>query len=227
MYHYISKPPRNADPIRLDLSVPPTQFAEHLVYLRAEGYTSITLSDLAFALEQGRELPPKPIILTFDDGYRDHYWNAYPLLRIYGFKGTFFLITSVIDQENPNYLSWAQVSEMSAGGMDMEAHGYTHTDLRGRSVDYLVWQVLGAKEAIEARTHKPVRFFCYPSGSYDEKVVAVLRSAHYWGAVTTQFGWEHHTGELFALKRVRIHGRYTAEDLAKILEGIGAGEAQP
>ncbi len=220
MYHYISTPPEDADAIRLDLSVPAETLEEHLRYLGEEGYTSVTLRDLSLALQIGYPLPAKPIILTFDDGYRDAYTNAFPLLRRYGFVGTFFLITGFVDDQRREYLTWQQVSEMDAAGMDMQAHGHTHPDLRSRTVDYLVWQVLGAKQAIEARTGKPVRFFCYPSGKHDQLVIYVLRSAHYWGAVTVDPGVEHRSDRMFELGRVRVHGGYQAEHLAAAIESL-------
>jgi len=218
MYHYISTPPEGAGAVRRDLSVPPERFEEHLRYLRDEGYQSITLRDLALALQIGHPLPEKPVIITIDDGYRDAYTNAFPLLVEYGFGASFFLITGFIDQGQPEHLTWEQVIEMDAAGMDMEAHGYTHPDLRGQSLDYLVWQILGAKEAIEARTHKAVRFFAYPSGKYDQQAIKVLHSAHYWGAVTLHAGAEHRSDRMFELKRIRVHGHYDVGELAAAID---------
>lgn len=228
MYHYISVPPPDADVIRRDLSIPPETFEEHLRFLKEAGYTSISLADLALALEAGYPLPEKPIILTFDDGYQDNFEVAFPLLQRYGFTATFFLLTAPIDAQDPAYISWDQAIALDAAGMELGAHGYTHVDLRGHTVDYLVWQILGSKEAIEARTHKPVRFFCYPSGQYDDLTIQVLRSAGYWGAVTTAAGDLHHSGELFTLQRVRVHGHYSAQDLAATLAWFATqGEARP
>ena len=206
MYHYISTPPADADAIRLDLSVPPERFEQHLQYLRAQGYTSIALRDLILALQSGHPLPEKAIVLTFDDGYRDNYLHAFPLLLKYGFKGTFFIITAYIDEQRPQYVSWEQVVAMHRAGMEIGSHAYTHVDLRNRSADYLVWQMLGSKEAIEARIGEPVRFFCYPAGKYDDLAIEVAHSANYWGAVTVEGGIEHTSDALFELKRVRIHG---------------------
>ena len=218
MYHYVSEPPPGADAIRRDLSVPPERFRKHLQYLSDAGYTTITLRDLVLALQTGYHLPEKPVLLTFDDGYRDAYACAFPILKEFDFVGTFFLVTGFIDEGRPEHVSWDQVIEMNAAGMDMEAHGHTHTDLRDRSVEYLVWQVLGAKEAIEARTRKPVHFFCYPSGKYDEQVIRVLKSAHYWAAVTVDPGVEHRSDRLFELRRIRVHGEDGPEDLARVLQ---------
>ncbi len=220
MYHYISEPPANAGRVRRDLSVPPAQFEAHLRFLQERGYTTISLEEVVMSLQIGQPLPDRPIVLTFDDGYRDHYDNAFPLLQQYGMTGTFFVITSVIDQEHPAYLSWDQVIEMDAAGMSMEPHGYTHDDLKGRSRDYLIWQMLGSKEAIEARTGKPVRIFCYPAGRYDALGITVLRELDYWAAVTIQFGAEHRSDGLFELKRLRIHGHYGVGHLAGILDDL-------
>ena len=218
MYHYISEPPDGADAVRRDLSITPEQFEAHLQYLAAEGYTTITLHDLALALQIGYPLPPKPVILTFDDGYRDHYTNAFPLLVKYGHVGTFFLITSALDEENPRHVTWDQVIEMHQAGMEMEAHCYTHVDLHYRTIDYLIWQMVGSKEAIEERINRPVRFFCYPSGRYDDLAIEVLHSAHYWGAVTVTLGVEHSSDRMFQIERIRIRGGEDAGDLQSVLE---------
>lgn len=217
MYHHIAVPPPDADAIRRDLSVAPQDFEGQLRYLKEAGYHSITLPDLIYHLAIGKPLPRKPIVLTFDDGYRDAYTHAYPLLKKYGFVGTFFLVTAPIDEGHEEHLSWDQVKEMSAGGMEFESHTYTHPDLRGQPVDYIVWQILASKEAIEERTGKRARFFSYPSGRYDQQVVDILRSAHFWGAVTVNQGVLHSSQHLFRLKRIRIRGSDTLEDFIQKL----------
>lgn len=227
MYHYVSEPPPDADAIRRDLSVAPQQFAAQLAWLREAGYTSITLHELTLALQMGYALPERPVVLTFDDGYRDAYEQAFPLLQEHGFVGTFFLITSMADLGNPSYVTWEQVSEMSAAGMEMQAHCYSHVDLRDRSVDYLVWQVLGAKEAIEARTHVPVRFFCYPSGKYDGRVMQVLHSAGYWAAVTLLEGVEQRSTDPFEMQRIRVRGGYDVETIARYVDRLVGQDAGP
>ena len=210
----------------MDLSVPPERFEEHLRYLRDEGYTSITLHDLCLALQIGYPIPGKPVVITLDDGYRDAYTNAFPLLREYGFTATCFLVTGYIDEDRPEYLTWDQVIEMDEAGMEMVAHGHTHPDLRDRGLDYLIWQVLGAREAIEARTHKPVRFFAYPFGKYDQQVIQVLDSANYWGAVTLHAGVEHRSDQMFELTRVRVHGRDNAGKLGAAINWFMSGSEE-
>ncbi|MBC7251332.1 MAG: polysaccharide deacetylase family protein [Anaerolineae bacterium] len=218
MYHHIAVPPPDADIYRRDLSVTPENFAAQLQYLAEQGYQTITLYDLVYHLSLGWPLPPKPIIITFDDGYRDNYTNAFPLLRKYGFVGTFFILTEPIDQKQGEYLTWDQVRRMKAAGMDIEVHGRTHRDLRGRDTGFLIWEIVGPQEIIEARTGHQPRFFCYPSGQYDELVVAMLKSAYFWGAVTIEQGTLHTSENLFELQRIRIKGKDTLEDFVAKLE---------
>jgi peptidoglycan/xylan/chitin deacetylase (PgdA/CDA1 family) len=217
MYHYISVAPLGADAVRQDLSVSPEHFEQQLQYLRAQGYESITLYDLLLAVQTGVPLPPKPVVLTFDDGYRDSYTYAFPLLQRYGYTGAFFLNVAFIDNQYPEYLTWDQVQEMAAAGMDMEAHGYTHPNLCDCDMDALIFQILRPKEAIEARTHQAVRFFCYPSGEYDERVIRVLHSANYWGAVTLISGVEQRSDSSFEWQRIRVRGDYDVQDLDRVL----------
>jgi len=211
MYHYVSELPPNPDRYRRDLTVSPENFEAQLQYLADAGYHTITLTDLYLHLTQGYPLPEKPVILTFDDGYKDAYEVVFPLLLDYGFTGTFFVLATPAHFEWSDYLTWAQMKEMSDAGMDIQAHGRDHVDLRDRSYDYLVYQILGIQEAIRYHTGRLPRFFSYPSGQRDADVIAVLESAGYWGAVTTEWGKIHTREGLFEMPRVRIRGSDTLE----------------
>jgi peptidoglycan/xylan/chitin deacetylase (PgdA/CDA1 family) len=219
MYHYVGDLPPGAGRLRRDLTVHPEDFAAQLAYLAEAGYQTVTLADLYLHLTQGRPLPEKPVILTFDDGYRDAYTVVFPLLQEHGFVGTFFVLATPAHYESPNYLTWAMMREMAEAGMEIQGHGRDHVDLRSRSYDFLVYQILGIREAVEYHTGQPVRFFCYPSGQYDEAVIAVLRSAGYWGAVTTRHGRIHTREGLFTLGRVRIRGTGPLETFIAKVEG--------
>ncbi|RIK39712.1 MAG: hypothetical protein DCC55_17220 [Chloroflexi bacterium] len=218
MYHYLSVPPANADAIRRDLSVEPTLFDQHLARMKEEGYTTINLYDLVAFLHQGRALPEKPVVITFDDGYRDHYENALPLLLKHGMIATFFVVTDFIDEQRPGYLTWEMVRAMHEAGMSIESHGRNHVSLRGKDSDYLVWQALGSLETIEYELGVRPRFISYPGGEYDRLAVEIFRSANYWGGVTTVQGATHTNDNLFELRRVRIRGTTTPDELARLLE---------
>jgi len=217
MYHYISQPPWGANAIRRDLSVPPERFASHLRALRQAGYHSISLRQLFDYLMRGQPLPPKPIIITIDDGYVDAYTNAFPLLQEYGFTASFFVITDFVNEQRPEYLSWDQLREMADAGMEIGCHSRNHPDLRAKSVDYLVWQALGCKESIELELGFHPRFISYPSGSYDQRTIDVFHSAHYWGGLTSHQGTYQSSDHPFELKRIRVRGSHTADDVLYLL----------
>ena len=218
MYHYVSDLPPNADRYRRDLTVSPAKFRVQLQYLKDAGYHTITLTDLYLYLTQGYPLPEKPVVLTFDDGYRDAYEVVFPMLLDYGFTGAFFVLATPAHFEAEGYMTWAQMKEMSDAGMEIQAHGRDHVDLRNRSYDYLIYQIVGIQEAIEYHTGRLPRFFCYPSGRYDADVVAVLKSVGYWGAVTTEWGKTHTRESFFEMPRIRIRGADTLTSFIDKLE---------
>jgi len=220
MYHYISELPADADVYRVNLTVVPELFEAQLQYLKEQGYQTVLLQDVYDTLAVGKPLPEKPIVLTFDDGYKDAYTHTLPLLQKYGFVGEFFLLVTPSHYEAPHYLSWTDMRVMADAGMSMQAHGRDHYDLTNRDYDFLVYQILGAKEAVEAHTNQPVRFFCYPSGRYDDDVLAVVESAGYNGAVTTKWGATQRLDNRYTWSRIRINGPWSLETFAAILEEL-------
>jgi peptidoglycan/xylan/chitin deacetylase (PgdA/CDA1 family) len=111
------------------------------------------------------------------------------------------------------------MKEMSDAGMAIEAHGRDHVDLRNRSWDFLVYQILGIREAIEHHTGRTPHFFCYPSGQRDTNVIRVLESAGYQAAVTTEWGQTYTRENLFEMPRLRMHGGESLASFIAKLEG--------
>jgi peptidoglycan/xylan/chitin deacetylase (PgdA/CDA1 family) len=219
MYHYVSQLPPGADRYRRDLTVSPDNFRAQLQYLADAGYTPITLTDLYLHLTEGYPLPELPVALTFDDGYRDAYEVVFPILLDYGFTATFFVLATAAHYEWPDYLTWSQMKEMSDAGMDIQGHGRDHVDLRGQPYDYLVYQILGTQEAISYHIGRPARFFCYPSGAYDNDVIEVVKAAGFWGAVTTEWGRVQTREGLYEVPRVRMRGSTSLASFVSYLEG--------
>lgn len=214
MYHYISVPPPGADVYRVNLSVPPDDFRAQLEFLKQNGYTTVDLYHVLDAVTWGRPLPDKPIVITMDDGYRDNYENAFPLLKEYGFTATFFVLTEPIDLGSERYMTWAQIEEMVSAGMGFEPHSKTHPDLRGRSHDFLVWEILGSAQTVQAHTARYPRFFAYPSAKFDNEMVAFLQEINFWGALVTWVAPSQSWENRYQWGRIRVSGGDSVELIA-------------
>lgn len=220
MYHYISVPPADADVYRRDLSVTPERFREQMAWLKENGYQTITLYHLIYALNIGwPPLPEKPIILTFDDGYVDNYENAFPILREFGFVATFFILTDVTDRGEVGYMTWDMLREMHQAGMDIEVHGREHIEYTNRDRDWLIYHLLGPAQTIEAQLGYQPRFIAYTSGRYDAAVIEVAREIGYWGGLTTIQGMHQTKAAPFELQRLRIRGSWDLTTFATVVSG--------
>jgi len=217
MHHYISASPSAQDRIRYGLSVTPEMFEAQLKLLSNNGYTTISLRELYEYLAVGKALPANPIILTFDDGYVDNYTNAFPILRQADMVGTFFVLTGPADDGEATYLTWDMITEMSDAGMDIQLHSREHFDMRKRSFEWLVFQIIGGRQSIEGHTGKPVIFMAYPSGKHDAALLSFLRDNNFWAAVTTASGVTHDLAEPLLWDRVRISGQLDLRGFAKLL----------
>jgi peptidoglycan/xylan/chitin deacetylase (PgdA/CDA1 family) len=181
------------------------------------GYTPIGLSALVEHLASGVPLPENPVVITFDDGYRDTYENAFPLLLEREMTAVFFVVTDFIDKGLPEYLTWDMAREMLSAGMSIESHGRNHVSLKNKDTDYLVWQALGSMETIEYELGVRPRFVSYPAGEYDQSTIDIFQSANYWAGLTTAQGATHSNQDLFELRRVRVRGTTSPQELTRLL----------
>ena len=218
MYHYIEPLPNDADNIRIGLTVQPGVFRQQLAYLHAQGYNSVSLYDLTYHLTQGVPLPDKPIVFCFDDGYRGLYQHAVPHMKAFGYTGTVFVLTQLMDEQHPSYLTWEMAHKMYESGWKIEPHSKTHVQLSSRPFELVQYQVLGSMQTVQAHIDRQPRYFSYPSGLYDQQVIEYLKELGFWGAVTTEFGLKHDFLNSFTWKRVRVSGNTTIDVLAKYLD---------
>jgi peptidoglycan/xylan/chitin deacetylase (PgdA/CDA1 family) len=218
MYHYISQPPDDADEYRLDLSTTPDNFRAQLQFLVDNGYETIDLYDLSLAIVDKIDLPEKPVIITLDDGYRDNYEYAFPILEEFGFEATFFVVTEFVDQGNSNYMDWAMIEEMAKAGNRIEPHSKTHPDLTRHDRDFVIWEVLGSAETISAHVGYRPRYFAYPGGRYDDDVKELVAELDFWGAVTTEDGLWHGFEDRFNWPRIRIRLTTAIEEFSNLLD---------
>lgn len=209
MYHVVSAPPPgSAYP---ELWVSKERFAEEMDALRAAGYRAVTLTDVFRAWHDGGPLPPKPVVLTFDDGYTSDSTHAARVLRALRWPG-------VINLEVKNVglaggLSRLQVRRMIAGGWEVASHTVDHLDVTTLDAAGLERELAGSRRTLRRMFGVPVDFFCYPAGKYDAAAEAALRAAGYRGATTEIPGVARPGGNPMELPRIRVNGSDTAASL--------------
>ncbi len=168
--------------------VTPELLEEQLKYIRDHGYTTITFADVVANFDHGTPLPAKPVILSFDDGWRNEYEHAFPLLKKYNMKGTFFIFTNPINRKE-HWVTWDEVKEMDAAGMEIGGHTRTHPILTKIKTDAeLDKEIAGSKKIIEEHLGHPIRVFAYPFGLENAQVEAAVKRAGYVLARTTLSG---------------------------------------
>ena len=216
MYHHVRDTADNADAIERGLTISPALFQEHASFLKSRGYSTVTIQDLVESRAGEKELPAKPVILTFDDGYADSYENVFPVLKSLSYTGSFFLLSGLAGA--PGYMTWEQAKEMESQGMDIQAHGVQHLDLTAISEESAELQITRSKDDIELYVGNRVTIFCYPSGRYSADTVAMVRKAGYLAAVTTVSGEAMTTSHLYELPRIRVSSGMTLSALAEVLD---------
>ncbi len=225
MYHYIRVNPVASDRLGYGLSVTPTDFATQMDWLVKNGYHTVFPSELTAAMAQRATLPTKPIVLTFDDGYRDFYDQAWPVLKQYGLKSSSAVVTNFADKGDQGdllFMNWKMIRELDRSGMvEIASHTQSHPNLTQMSAGQRWAEISRSKEMIEQKLGHPCAAFVYPSGRYDGATVADAKRAGYQIAFTTNDGKvraPQDTGAILQLPRVRVAGGTT---LAGFAENLG------
>ncbi len=185
------------------LSIPLADFDAQMNYLTSHGYVSITPEELYSGLNGQLELPKKPVLITFDDGYADNYKNAFPILRRYGMRATIFVIPAFVGVYN-NYLTWEEILEMQDGGITFESHTMHHYKLEELPDDEIRSELLNSKTILEEKLGRPVEFLAYPTGTYNLHIAGIAKEVGYKSAFTIKYGVVDLGSNFYALERVPI-----------------------
>ena len=183
-------------------AVPPEEFAAQLDYLTQEGYTTITPQDYARARKGKQELPEKPVILSFDDGYEDNWRVVLPMLEERGMKAVFYVVTNDIGQ--PGYMTWDNLFDLERSGMEIGSHTANHIPLTTLTPTEQRDELRLSKLLLEWRGMKTIYSFSYPNGAYDDTIVAMLAEENYLTAVTGEAGLNTFETNPYRLHRVNI-----------------------
>lgn len=199
-----------------EVRMPPDQFEAQMDFLCDNGYQSITLNQLYRAFYQGASLPPKPFVITFDDGYLDNYTTAFPILRRYGFTATVFMVSSYIGGED--FLSWPQLKELVASGWEIEGHTDTHPYLSKIDEITLLHELKSSKELLELGLGKTVDFLAYPYGDFDSAVLQAVRDTGYLMAFTTERGWANPNSDARQIQRIYCYANMGQNEFSRRLQ---------
>ncbi len=219
MYHYIRWMPLYPDVMGYKLSVTPADFQEQLDWLAANGYHAIDFSDLRAYFAGRQPLPIKPVVITLDDGYRDLYTTAYPMLHAHHFKAVAYIVSSFVGRSG--YATADQVLEMDRGGIEIASHTVDHPNLARAPWGYAMYELTEAKAWLERLVGHPVLDFAYPSGRFTSQVISAVQQAGYDTAVTEQSSTLHSLGNRYSWARVRVGG---GEGLTDFVQGLGPVE---
>jgi peptidoglycan/xylan/chitin deacetylase (PgdA/CDA1 family) len=188
MYHRIDYPNRSLPSLTQRLTVDPRDFAAQMRWLKRHGFHTLTQRQLFAALEYGARLPRRPVMITFDDGYRDVFGKASATVKRFGIKATAYVITSRISGSDPSFLTWPQLKALERRGIEIGSHTVHHYSLTGLSTAAARQELTASRRVLERRLGHPVQWFAYPSGAVDARIVALVRRAGYVLAVTTHAG---------------------------------------
>lgn len=196
-YHVLGAAPEGAPYPELYVTRP--DFHRQMSWLDEHGFEAVTLETVEKAWYHGGTLPAKPVVISFDDGYRPQFTYALPELRKHGWPGVLNLKAEGSDLYTSN------VEAMIDAGWELAAHTIHHLDLTTLEPEQLEEEVAGSREMLRREYHVPVADFCYPAGQFDETVIAAVEAAGYTGA-TTEIPGDAERSSPYELKRFEILG---------------------
>ena len=219
MYHRIDYVEPTTPAATKALTVSPEDFRHQMAWLKRHGYHTITQRSLFNALMCGSHLRRKPIVITFDDGYRDVYRYAAPVIERFGMHAISYLITERISGEDHSFLSWQQVRRFEDRGVEIGSHTVSHAALTSLSDAAALDELVKSRKKLERKLDHRVPWLAYPYGNYDGRIEALARKAGYKLAVTTEWGTLQSASRPFALKRLRVLDSTGVSGLAGMLGG--------
>ena len=213
MYHGVEAScPKGWPP---SLVMPTEKFAEQLRYLKEQGYTLVSVEQLAHRLEAGLSVD-KYVALSFDDGYKDNVTVVLPLLQKYDAKASFFVVNRLMGKEN--YMDETDIKKLLAAGMELGSHSYSHNQMADIDEKYLVWETDTSRYWLKKKFDGYiVRTLAYPNGSYNTRVIEAARKYGFYRALTGHIGLN--TPITYKQAPMEMY-RVTVTDDGKGLEGF-------
>jgi peptidoglycan/xylan/chitin deacetylase (PgdA/CDA1 family) len=178
-------------------NVPDDVFEAQMKYVREEGYTPLTMRQ-AIMDKQHNTLPRKPIVITFDDGWRSQYENALPVLKEYKIPATFYIYTNVIG--GGAYMTWDNLNELVSLNMEIADHTKSHPRLTKITQSKLDEELVESRRILERKLHVPVNDFAYPYGNYNDLIIEAVKKDGYISGRTSTPGRRTDLNDLYQIR---------------------------
>lgn len=200
--------------------VSPEIFEEQMKWLKDNKYTVISMDEFDGAVRCGLDLPNKPVVITFDDGDRDQYEYAFPVLRKYGYSGTFYIAINWL--EDNIHMTWEMVKDLIDKGMIIGSHTMSHPNLATLYKEGLVYELSLSKKILTEKLGMPIRYISYPGGGYSNFVGDLAKEEGYINGVKTHHAVYHDIkslDDMFTLSRIHIDNEMPS--FVNWIQGIG------
>lgn len=226
MYHSVATDPNDAT---RTLSVSPEAFAEQMAVLAGQGLTPVTTAELAACWRSGRALPPRPVLVTFDDGYEGVHRHALPVLAKHGFPATLFVSTGWLRGPHDTgggldtMLDWDQVRELAGAGVEIGGHSHSHPQLDQLDDRRLRSELILCKEIVSDQLGSAPASFAYPYGYSSRRVREAVRETGYAQALAVGNGLARRAQGPYALRRVTVRRGTDTAEFERLLQGRAIG----
>ncbi|EME99512.1 polysaccharide deacetylase family protein [Streptomyces mobaraensis NBRC 13819 = DSM 40847] len=226
MYHSVAYSPSRAAHA---LSVAPEAFAEQMRLLDTAGFVPLTARELAGAWRDGRPLPPRPVLITFDDGYEGVHRHALPVLAEHGFASTVFVSTGWLRGPYDTggaldlMLTWEQVRELAEAGAEIGGHSHTHPQLDQLPDAGLAFELGQCREILTGELGRPPVSFAYPYGYSTRRVRQAVRSAGFGISLAVGNGLAARRQGPYAVRRVTVRRTTGITDFERMVHGRALG----
>jgi peptidoglycan/xylan/chitin deacetylase (PgdA/CDA1 family) len=228
LYHSVSAdPPRWIAPY----TVAPAAFARHVELISDSGRTATTVSQLCAALRGEAAMPPKPVVITFDDGFAD-FEDAAAVLAEHLLPATLYITTGALRGRGPRaegmaippapMLDWLQLPELIERGVEIGAHTHTHPQLDIMSAQAVADEIRRSKALLEDALGRPVPSFAYPHGFQTARTRRIVEEHGHTSACAVMNSLSSDSDRLYALARLTVHHDTSPEQIRAWLDGTGA-----
>lgn len=216
IYHYVEIVTDKRDTIRQSLDIQPYIFEKQIETLQNAGYTFITPSQIGDYLDNVNTLPHKPVILSFDDGYRDFYTDVLPIIKRHNVKVVAYIVPGFLNHINYMY-DWQVHDLVSSGLVEIGAHTMHHVYLKGAAKQQTMYEIKQSKESLEQMLYIPIVSFAYPYGAFNQQAIDIVKQAGFTTAVSTIGGNQVNEANRFFLYRIHP-GSATGPGLISAME---------